>query len=55
MHAELYTRDDHSRWIFTETRAPAAVLDLSSISCQAPLPRPICSYKPAALARPRLR
>ncbi|GAB3664769.1 Uma2 family endonuclease [Hymenobacter agri] len=34
VHAELYTRDELGRWIFTETRDPAAVLDLSSIACQ---------------------
>ena len=37
VHAELYTLDDVGRWIYTETRDPAAVLDLSSISCQVPL------------------
>lgn len=37
IHAELYTRDDLGRWIFTETRDPAAVLDLAGIGCQVPL------------------
>ena len=37
VHAELYTLDDVGRWIYTETRDPAAVLDLSSINCQVPL------------------
>ena len=37
VHAELYTLDEASRWIYTETRDPAAVLDLSSIGCQVPL------------------
>jgi Uma2 family endonuclease len=36
-HAELYTRDELGRWIFTETRDLTAVLDLSSIGCQVPL------------------
>ena len=36
-HAELYTLDELGRWIFTETRNPVAVLDLSSIGCQVPL------------------
>ena len=37
VHAELYTLDEVGRWIFTETRDPNAVLDLSSIGCQVPL------------------
>ena len=37
VHAELYTLDDLGRWIFTETRDPAAMLDLNSIGCQVPL------------------
>lgn len=37
IHAELYTLDELSRWIFTETRDPNALLDLSSIGCQVPL------------------
>lgn len=36
-HAELYSLDELGRWIFTETRDQAAVLDLSSIGCQVPL------------------
>lgn len=34
IHAELYTRDEHDRWVLTETRDLNAVLDLSSIVCQ---------------------
>lgn len=37
IHAELFTRDELGRWVLTETRDLAAVLDLSSISCQVPL------------------
>jgi Uma2 family endonuclease len=37
VHAELYTLDELGRWIFTETRGPDAVLDLSSIACRVPL------------------
>ena len=37
VHAELYTLDELGRRIFTETRAPPAVLDLSSIACPVPL------------------
>ncbi|HEX8328682.1 MAG TPA: Uma2 family endonuclease [Hymenobacter sp.] len=37
VHAELYTLDELGRWIFTETRDVAAVLDLGSIGCQVPL------------------
>ncbi|MDQ2794685.1 MAG: Uma2 family endonuclease [Bacteroidota bacterium] len=37
VHAELYTLDELGRWIFTETRDLAAVLDLSGIGCQVPL------------------
>ena len=37
VHAELYTLDELGRWIFTETRDPTAVLDLSSIACPVPL------------------
>lgn len=34
VHAELYTRDEHDRWVLTETRNLTAVLDLHSIGCQ---------------------
>jgi Uma2 family endonuclease len=37
IHAELHTRDELSRWILTETRDLATMLDLSSIGCQVPL------------------
>ena len=37
IHAELHTLDDLGRWVLTETRDLSAVLDLSSIACQAPL------------------
>ena len=37
VHAELYTLDELGRWVLTETRDPAAVLDLGSIGCQVPL------------------
>jgi len=37
VHAELYTLDELGRWVLTETRDLAAVLDLSSIGCQVPL------------------
>lgn len=37
VHAELHTRDELSRWVLTETRDLATVLDLSSIGCQVPL------------------
>ncbi|WP_210514257.1 Uma2 family endonuclease [Hymenobacter terricola] len=37
IHAELHTLDELGRWVLTETRALAAVLDLSSIACQVPL------------------
>lgn len=37
VHAELYTLDELSRWVLTETRDLAAALDLSSIGCQVPL------------------
>lgn len=37
IHAELYSLDELSRWVLTETRDPQAVLDLSSIGCQVPL------------------
>ena len=37
VHAELYTLDGLSRWVLTETRDLAAVLDLASIGCQVPL------------------
>jgi Uma2 family endonuclease len=37
IHAELYSLDELGRWVLTETRDPAAVLDLSSIDCQVPL------------------
>lgn len=37
IHAELYTLDELGRWVLTETRNPAAVLDLSSTACQVPL------------------
>ncbi|MDO7875025.1 Uma2 family endonuclease [Hymenobacter sp. ASUV-10] len=37
VYAELYTRDELNRWVLTETRDPAAVLDLGSIGCAVPL------------------
>lgn len=37
VHAELYSRDEQGRWVLTETRDRAAVLDLSSVGCQVPL------------------
>jgi Uma2 family endonuclease len=37
IHAELHTLDELGRWVLTETRNLAAVLDLSSIGCQVPL------------------
>ena len=37
VHAELYTLDELGRWVLTETRDLAAVLDLASIGCQVPL------------------
>jgi Uma2 family endonuclease len=37
VHAELYTRDEQDRWIFTETCDLTAVLDLNSIGCRVPL------------------
>ena len=37
VHAELYTLDELGRWVLTETRDLAAVLDLASIGCQLPL------------------
>ena len=37
IHAELHTLDELSRWVLTETRDLAAVLDLSSIACKVPL------------------
>ena len=37
VHAELYTLDELSRWVLTETRDLGATLDLSSIGCQVPL------------------
>ncbi len=37
VHAELYTLDELGRWVLTETRDLAAVLDLSRIGCQVPL------------------
>ena len=37
VHAELYTLNELSRWIFTETRDLGAVLDMSNIGCQVPL------------------
>lgn len=37
VHAELYTLDELSRWVLTETRDLSAALDLSSIGCQVPL------------------
>ena len=37
VHAELYTLDGLGRWVLTETRDLAAVLDLASIGCQVPL------------------
>ena len=37
VHPELHTRDELGRWVLTETRELAAVLDLSSIGCQVPL------------------
>ena len=37
VHAELYTLDELSRWVLTETRDLTAVLELSGIACQVPL------------------
>ena len=37
IHAELYTLDELGRWVLTETRDLAAVLDLASIGCQVAL------------------
>ncbi len=37
VHAELYSLDELSRWVLTETRDRAAVLDLGSIGCRVPL------------------
>ena len=37
VHAELHTLDELGRWVLTETRALAAMLDLSSIGCQVPM------------------
>ena len=37
VHAELYSRDEQGRWVLTETRDRAAVLDLGSVGCQVPL------------------
>ena len=37
VHAELYTRQANDHWLLSETRDPAAVLDLASIGCQVPL------------------
>ena len=37
IRAELYTLDELGRWVLTETRDLAAVLDLASIGCQVPL------------------
>jgi Uma2 family endonuclease len=37
VHAELYALDELGRWVLTETRDLAAVLDLSAIGCQVPL------------------
>ena len=37
IHAELYTLDELGRWVLTETRDLAAVLDLASIGCLVPL------------------
>ena len=37
VHAELHTLDELGRWVLTETRDLAAVLDLSSIDCPVPL------------------
>ena len=37
VHAELYTLDGLGRWVLTETRDLAAVLDLASIGCQVPM------------------
>ena len=37
VHAELYSLDELGRWIFTETRDLASMIDLSSIGCQVPL------------------
>ena len=34
VHAELYTLDERGRWVLTETRDPAAVLDLGPIGGQ---------------------
>lgn len=37
VHAELYSLDEPGRWVLTETRELATVLDLSSIGCRVPL------------------
>jgi Uma2 family endonuclease len=37
VHAELYSLDEQGRWVLTETRDPAAVLDLAALGCQLPL------------------
>ncbi len=37
VHAELYSLDEHGRWVLTETRELSAVLDLAALACQLPL------------------
>ena len=37
VHAELYTLNEQSHWVLSETRDLSAVLDLSSIGCQVPM------------------
>ncbi|GAA4350887.1 Uma2 family endonuclease [Hymenobacter saemangeumensis] len=36
-HAELYSLDELGRWVLTETRDPAATIELDSIGCQVAL------------------
>jgi Uma2 family endonuclease len=49
VHAELYSLDEIGRWVLTETRDPAAVLDLGSLGCQVPLAE---VYEGVVLASP---